>query len=69
MGIQSNDISGTNNYSWIWNQNIENIPSEPRNMGFIDRTDILLDYIIRNNRRGNSRSDNSRSDRTNWRMW
>ena len=69
LGIQSNDISGTNNYSWIWNQNIENIPSEPRNMGFIDRTDILLDYIIRNNRRGNSRSDNSRSDRTNWRMW
>jgi hypothetical protein len=34
-----------------------------------DKTDKLLDYIIRNNRSGNSRSSNSRSGRTNWRMW
>ena len=67
LGIQSNNISGTNNYSW--KQNIENIPSNPGNMGFIDKTDKLLDYIIRNNRSGNSRSSNSRSGRTNWRMW
>ena len=60
LGIQSDDISGTNNYSW--NQNIENIPSQPGNMGFIDRTDILLDYIRSDNSRsGNSRSGNSRS--------